>query len=238
MSHELRTPLNAVIGFSEVLLERMFGDINERQEEYLRDILDSGRHLLDLLNDILDLSKVEAGHMQLEPTSFPLRPALEHCVAQVRERAIAHDITLDLQLRGGLDVIEADELRFKQVVLNLLSNAVKFSHQGGRVVVDAAIDGAEIVVTVADNGVGIAAEDRERIFESFEQAGRAPSRSEGTGLGLTLCRRIVDLFGGRMWLESELGVGQHIRFRHPSAQPRSRTAHGGWRRRPTGRRGH
>ena len=132
MSHELRTPLNAVIGFSEVLLERMFGDINERQEEYLRDILDSGRHLLDLLNDILDLSKVEAGRMQLELHSFPLAPRLSTACRMVRERAVAHEITLDLHCAADWTSIEADELRFKQVVLNLLSNAVKFSPRAAR----------------------------------------------------------------------------------------------------------
>ncbi|HEX7189553.1 MAG TPA: ATP-binding protein, partial [Actinomycetes bacterium] len=215
MSHELRTPLNAVIGFSEVLLERMFGDINERQEDYLRDILGSGRHLLELLNDILDLSKVEAGRMELEPSRFLVRDALEHALAQVRERAAAHSIMLDLDVGPQVGEVETDELRFKQVVLNLLSNAVKFSGDGGQVALRATIEGDELHVTVSDTGIGIEPADRERIFESFQQAGRAQSRSEGTGLGLTLCRRIVELFGGRMWLVSEVGSGSTFGFSLP-----------------------
>jgi signal transduction histidine kinase/CheY-like chemotaxis protein len=215
MSHELRTPLNAVIGFSEVLLERMFGDINERQEDYLRDILGSGRHLLELLNDILDLSKVEAGRMEIERSTFPVRDALEYGLALVRERAATHAITLELDMSPEVGDVEADELRFKQVVLNLLSNAVKFSSDGASVTVRATVDGDELHVTVSDSGIGIAPEDRERIFESFQQAGRARSQSEGTGLGLTLCRRIVELLDGHMWLDSELGSGSTFGFAVP-----------------------
>ena len=133
MSHELRTPLNAVIGFSEVLLDRMFGEINERQDEYLRDIWNSGRHLLELLNEILDLSKVEAGQMVLEPSTFSVGSALEYCLAMVRERATPHAITVTVEVADDVGTIEADELRFKQVVLNLLSNAVKFTPDGGSV---------------------------------------------------------------------------------------------------------
>jgi signal transduction histidine kinase/ActR/RegA family two-component response regulator len=215
MSHELRTPLNAVIGFSEVLLQRMFGDINDRQEDYLRDILGSGRHLLELLNDILDLSKVEAGRMELERSMFSVQGALEYGLAMVRERAASHGIVLDLDVDPAIGDIESDELRFKQVVLNLLSNAVKFSGDGGRVSVCAVREDDEVRVTVADNGIGVAPEDRERIFESFQQAGRARNQSEGTGLGLTLCRRIVELFGGRMWLDSEVGAGSTFGFSVP-----------------------
>jgi signal transduction histidine kinase/ActR/RegA family two-component response regulator len=215
MSHELRTPLNAVIGFSEVLLERMFGDINERQEDYLRDILGSGRHLLELLNDILDLSKVEAGRMELEPSTFSVQGAVEYGLAMVRERAATHAITLQLDVDPAIGDIETDELRFKQVVLNLLSNAVKFSGDGGRVSVRAERDDDELRITVADSGIGVAPEDQERIFESFQQAGRSRGQSEGTGLGLTLCRRIVELFGGRMWLDSEVGVGSTFGFSVP-----------------------
>jgi len=215
MSHELRTPLNAVIGFSEVLLERMFGDINDRQEDYLRDILASGRHLLELLNDILDLSKVEAGRMELDPSTFPVRDSLEQSLAQVRERAAAHSIELDLDMEPDVGLVTTDELRFRQVVLNLLSNAVKFSRDGGQVSVRAAMDGDELCISVSDTGVGIDPADRERIFESFQQAGRARGRTEGTGLGLTLCRRIVELFGGRMWLDSELGRGSTFSFTVP-----------------------
>ena len=138
MSHELRTPLNAVIGFSEVLLERMFGDLNDRQEEYLRDILSSGRHLLELLNEILDLSKVEAGRMDLQRSTFPVQETLEYGLSMVRARAVRHDISLSLDVAPEVDLIEADELRFEQVMLNLLSNAVKFTPDGGEVVVELA----------------------------------------------------------------------------------------------------
>jgi signal transduction histidine kinase/ActR/RegA family two-component response regulator len=219
MSHELRTPLNAVIGFSEVLLERMFGELNDRQDEYLRDILSSGRHLLNLLNDILDLSKVEAGRMELAPSTFSVSSAMEYGLSMVRERAAMHGLTLSLEVDPTVDVIDSDELRVKQVLLNLLSNAVKFTPDGGHVAVVARRDGDELAVTVSDDGDGIPAEDRERIFESFQQGGRGTQREEGTGLGLTLCRRIVALLGGRMWLESVIGRGSTFGFTLPLDGP-------------------
>jgi CheY-like chemotaxis protein/anti-sigma regulatory factor (Ser/Thr protein kinase) len=215
MSHELRTPLNAVIGFSEVLLERMFGDINERQEEYLRDILSSGRHLLELLNEILDLSKVEAGQMQMQLTTFRVHEALESCLALLRQRALVHHVELALDVAADVGVIKTDELRFKQIVLNLITNAVKFTPDGGRVVVRATSEGGELVVATTDTGIGIPEEDRERIFDSFQQGGRGASNEEGTGLGLTLCRRILELLGGRIWLESEVGKGSMFAFALP-----------------------
>ena len=215
MSHELRTPLNAVIGFSEVLLDRMFGEINERQDEYLRDIWNSGRHLLELLNEILDLSKVEAGQMVLEPSTFSVSSALEYCLAMVRERAASHAITVTVEIADDVGTIEADELRFKQVVLNLLSNAVKFTPDGGSVSIKAYRDGTDLVVTVTDTGIGVPVEDQERIFESFQQGRRGAPKEEGTGLGLTLSRRIVWLFGGRMWLESTPNVGSTFGFSVP-----------------------
>ena len=216
MSHELRTPLNAIIGFSEVLLERMFGDLNDRQDEYLHDILSSGRLLLELLNDILDLSKVEAGQLQLEPSRFSVAEALDYGAAMVRERAARHGIDLRSEIDSDVGDIEADELRFKQVVLNLVSNAVKFTPDGGKVTVGASRTGAEVTVLVTDTGVGIAESDRDRIFESFQQSGRSPNRQEGTGLGLTLCRRIVELQGGRIWVESEVGAGSTFGFAIPA----------------------
>ncbi len=216
MSHELRTPLNAVIGFSEVLLDGMFGPINERQQEYLRDIWSSGKHLLQLLSEILDLSKVEAGRMELEHVAFSAREAVEYAVSMMRERAAHHGLTLSLDIDAAVDVVVADELRFKQVVLNLLSNAVKFTPDGGQVVVTGRVDADELAITVTDTGVGVAAADRERIFEAFEQGPRSSAPTpEGTGLGLTLCRRIVGLMGGRMWLESEVGVGSTFGFTVP-----------------------
>jgi signal transduction histidine kinase/CheY-like chemotaxis protein len=212
MSHELRTPLNAVLGFSEVLLEQMFGSINERQEEYLRDIHGSGQHLLELLNEILDLSKVEAGRMDLEYSAFELAPVLDAAVALMRERAVAHAIEVRVEIGPDVETVYADRLRLKQVLVNLVSNAVKFTDDGGSVTVRARSDGPEVAITVTDTGVGVPAEDTERIFESFQQGGRGAANEEGTGLGLTLSRRIVELLGGRMWLESEVGVGSTFGF--------------------------
>ncbi|HET6561897.1 MAG TPA: GAF domain-containing protein [Marmoricola sp.] len=219
MSHELRTPLNAVLGFSEVLLERLFGDINERQEEYLQDIHSSGKHLLELLNEILDLSKVEAGRMDLEYSVFALRPLLEGAAAMLRERAAAHDIDLQVGQADDLGELRSDERRLKQVVLNLMTNAVKFTGDGGSVRVNASRHGDDVEITVEDTGVGIPESDRERIFESFQQGGRGSSREEGTGLGLTLCRRLVELLGGRMWLRSEVGVGSTFGVVLPQGAP-------------------
>ena len=219
MSHELRTPLNAVIGFSEVLLERMFGELNERQDEYLRDILASGRHLLELLNDILDLSKVEAGRMDLERSTFSVSHAVDYGVSMVRERAVRHGISLTAEVAPDVGELHADELRFKQVLLNLLSNAVKFTPDGGTVTVTASRDTTEVVVAVVDTGVGIAEPDQERIFDAFQQGSRSPSRQEGTGLGLTLCKRIVELHGGRIWLQSSIGAGSTVTFAIPLMTP-------------------
>jgi signal transduction histidine kinase len=218
MSHELRTPLNAIIGFSEVLLERMFGELNEKQEEYLQDILSSGQHLLALINDILDLSKVEAGQMELEPSEFSLRDVLESGLTMVRERASRHGISLSLEIQPGLDSIEADERKVKQVVFNLLSNAVKFTPDGGQVRLMARPlgDGDWAEVSVQDTGIGIAPEDQERIFEEFRQVGQSAVRTqEGTGLGLALARRFVELHGGRMWVESTVGAGSTFAFSLP-----------------------
>jgi DNA-binding response OmpR family regulator/anti-sigma regulatory factor (Ser/Thr protein kinase) len=215
MSHELRTPLNAVIGFSEVLLERMFGDLNDRQEDYLRDIRDAGRHLLALLNDVLDLSKVEAGQMELDLTTFDAPVAFQYALSLVRERAAQHRISLALELSDDLASIRADELRFRQVLLNLLSNAVKFTDDGGSVTVSAWLETGDLMVTVADTGVGIAHADQDRIFDSFQQGGRFIVSSEGTGLGLTVTKRIVELHGGRIWVTSAPGVGSSFGFSIP-----------------------
>ncbi|TGN64145.1 GAF domain-containing protein [Nocardioides eburneiflavus] len=215
MSHELRTPLNAVIGFSEVLLDRMFGELNPRQEEYLRDIWTSGKHLLELLNEILDLSKVEAGRMVLEPSLVSVRACLDYVLSLVRDRAAAHAIDVGLEVSEDVGIVWADELRLKQVVLNLVSNAVKFTPDGGTVRVFATREGEDVVVRVSDTGVGVPPEDRERIFESFQQGHRAAPNEEGTGLGLTLSRRIVALFGGTLWLEPQAGVGSVFAFRVP-----------------------
>jgi len=216
MSHELRTPLNAIIGFSEVLLERMFGELNERQDDYLRDILGSGKHLLELLNDILDLSKIEAGQMVLNRSEFVVSESLEYCLSMVRERALKQRILLSLEVDPQVGLLDADRLRFRQVVLNLLSNAVKFTPEGGRVDVRAFIRDQELVVLVADTGVGVPAEDRERIFDSFQQGTRSSEQVEGTGLGLTLSKRILELHGGRIWVDSEAGQGSTFGFALPT----------------------
>jgi signal transduction histidine kinase/DNA-binding response OmpR family regulator len=216
MSHELRTPLNAIIGFSEVLLERMFGELNERQDDYLRDIWSSGKHLLELLNDILDLSKIEAGQMVLNRSEFAARESLDYCLSLVRERALKQRILLSLEVDPGVGVLDADRLRFRQVLLNLLSNAVKFTPDGGRVDVRASIRDQDLVVEVADTGPGVAAEDRQRIFDSFQQGARLPGQAEGTGLGLTLSKRILELHGGRIWVESQAGKGSTFGFALPA----------------------
>ena len=208
MSHELRTPLNAVIGFSEVLLERMFGDLNPKQDEYLQDILSSGRHLLSLINDILDLSKIEAGRMELELTTFDLPVALDNALTLVRERATRHGIRLDLAVDDRVGAVVGDERKIKQVILNLLSNAVKFTPEGGRVTVRALPAGDAVEVAVSDTGIGIAPEDREAIFEEFRLVGSDYARKrEGTGLGLTLARKFVELHGGTIRVESKVGRG-------------------------------
>jgi signal transduction histidine kinase len=215
MSHELRTPMNAIIGFSEVLLEQMFGELNEQQEEYLRDILTSGQHLLSLINDILDLSKVEAGRMELEIGPFSLRQALENGLTMLRERAGRHGITLSLEVDPGVDQIEADERKVKQVVFNLLSNAVKFTPDGGHVQVTAIAADGDVRVAVRDTGVGIAPDEQAHVFEEFHQTGAGRAQSEGTGLGLPLAKRFVELHGGQMWVESQVGVGSTFTFSLP-----------------------
>jgi len=215
MSHELRTPLNAIIGFSEVLSDRMFGELNEKQEEYLKDIYASGTHLLSLINDILDLSKIEAGRMELELTDFDLPTALDNALMLVRERAGRRGITLQTSVDERLGQIQADERKIRQVVLNLLSNAIKFTPEGGRIEVAAVPRDGLVEVSVSDTGVGIAPEDQEAVFEEFRQVGTAERKAEGTGLGLTLCRKFVELHGGRIWLKSQVGGGSTFTFRLP-----------------------
>jgi signal transduction histidine kinase len=216
MSHELRTPLNAVIGFSEVLLQRMFGELNDKQDEYLKDIYASGQHLLSLINDILDLSKIEAGRMELAPAPFHLPSALENAVTLVKERATRHGITLELNLDPRLGELVGDERKVKQVVLNLLSNAVKFTPEGGRISLKAGLTDGTVEISVTDTGIGIAPDDQAAIFEEFRQVGTDETRKqEGTGLGLTLAKKFVELHGGRIWVESQVGVGSTFTFTLP-----------------------
>jgi two-component system, NtrC family, sensor kinase len=215
MSHELRTPLNAIIGFSEVLSERMFGELNEKQEEYSKDIHASGQHLLSLINDILDLSKIEAGRMELELTDFHLPTALDNALTLVRERAGRRSITLQMSVDERLGEVRADERKIRQVVLNLLSNAIKFTPEGGRIEVAAVPRDGSVEVSVSDTGVGIAPEDLEAVFEEFRQVGTAEKKAEGTGLGLTLCRKFIELHGGRISVKSQVGVGSTFTFTIP-----------------------
>ena len=215
MSHELRTPLNAIIGFSEVLSERMFGELNEKQEEYLKDIHASGQHLLSLINDILDLSKIEAGRMELELADFDLPTAIDNALTLVRERAGRRGITLGCEIDERVGMIQGDERKVKQVLLNLLSNALKFTPEGGRIDVRAALKEGTVEISVTDTGVGIAPEDQEAIFEEFRQVGTSDKKVEGTGLGLALSRKFVELHGGRIWVQSQEGVGSTFTFTIP-----------------------
>ena len=218
MSHELRTPLNAIIGFSEVLRQQMFGAINPKQGEYLDDIQTSGQHLLALINDILDLSKVEAGKMDLQLSQFSLGAALQGVMLMIRERAAGRGIALRTEIDPAIDQLEADERKVKQIVLNLLTNAVKFTPAGGTVTLEARPDGSGVRIAVSDTGVGIAPADQARIFEEFTQAGTpGGAGQEGTGLGLTLSRKLVELHGGTIWVESEPGTGSTFSFTLPSA---------------------
>ena len=216
VSHELRTPLNAIIGFSEVMLERLFGEVNEKQEEYLNDILSSGRHLLSLINDILDLAKIEAGRMELELGAFDVPQAIDNTLMLVRERAMRRGITLERSVEPRLGEINGDERKVKQVLLNLLSNAVKFTPEGGRIEVRAVVADGTVEISVSDTGVGIAPEDHEAVFEEFRQVGSDYARRhEGTGLGLALARRFVELHGGRIWVKSQVGQGSTFTFAIP-----------------------
>ena len=215
MSHELRTPLNAIIGFSEVLTERMFGELNEKQDEYLKDIYASGQHLLSLINDILDLSKIEAGRMELEVTDFDLPSAIDNALILVRERASRRGITLGHSVDERLGMIRGDERKVKQVLLNLLSNALKFTPEGGRIDVSARLQGGAAEIAVADTGVGIAPEDQEAVFEEFRQVGTADKKVEGTGLGLALSRKFIELHGGQIWVKSQVGHGSTFTFTLP-----------------------
>ena len=212
MSHELRTPLNAIIGFSEALRERMFGELNAKQAEYLDDIHASGRHLLSLINDILDLSKIEAGRMDLDVSSFAAPAALEAAMSLVRERAQRQGISLSLVVDPGLGEVRADERKFKQILLNLLTNSVKFTPAGGTVAVRARLNGGGLEVAVRDTGIGIAPEEQTKVFEEFRQVG---PRTEGTGLGLALTKRFIELHGGNIRLESAPGQGSTFIFTVP-----------------------
>jgi signal transduction histidine kinase len=213
MSHELRTPLNAVIGFSQMLEQQLFGELNEKQMEYVQDIHSSGQHLLSLINDILDLSKIDAGRMELDLSEFEIPLAIENALTLIKERAGRHGIAVSLEVDKRLNTFTGDERKFKQILLNLLSNAVKFTPDGGSIVVNARLDNGNIEIAVSDTGVGISPEDQAGVFEEFHQVRDDVSlASEGTGLGLTLTKRFVELHGGRIWVKSALGEGSTFTF--------------------------
>ncbi|HLQ33376.1 MAG TPA: ATP-binding protein [Chloroflexota bacterium] len=218
MSHELRTPLNAIIGFSDVLLEELFGELNDKQREYTQDVLTSGHHLLALINDILDLSKIESGKMDMDMRDFSVLEVLESGLKMIRQRAAEHAIQLEFDIAPGTDVIQGDQRKVKQILFNLLSNAIKFTPDGGSVrITTRQIEGG-VEITVSDTGIGIAPEDQEKVFDEFQQVGAsARQEREGTGLGLALVKQLVELHGGRVWLESEVGQGSTFTFTLPQA---------------------
>jgi signal transduction histidine kinase len=219
MSHELRTPLNAIIGFSEVLREEMFGALNERQRAYVDDVLKAGRHLLSLINDVLDLAKIEAGRMELKFSEVSIPDVLRSGVTMHGERASRGGIALELAMEPDEITVQADERRVRQVVFNLLSNAIKFTPREGRVDVSARLTDGVVEVAVTDTGPGIPPDDLDRIFEEFEQGARSPGNgADGTGLGLPLSRKFVELHGGRLWVESTVGAGSTFRFTLPAGQ--------------------
>jgi PAS domain S-box-containing protein len=209
MSHELRTPLNGIIGFTEFLFDEKPGPLKPKQKEYLGDVLSSARHLLQLINDVLDLAKVEAGKMELHPETFPMHKAVEEVAAVIKGITQKKHIAVGIEIGTGLDAVVLDQHKFKQVLYNLLSNAVKFSDNGGQVGVRARrLDAHQLEVQVRDNGIGIKAEDINRLFTEFEQLDSGTARRfEGTGLGLALTKKIVEFQGGRISVESVLGEG-------------------------------
>jgi signal transduction histidine kinase len=214
MSHELRTPLNAVIGFSEVLLDAHFGEVNEKQTEYLMDIMESGQHLLSLITDILDISKIESGRDELRKGPVNVREIIDNSLVMIKERAHRHSLQLRSQVADEVvDLqITADARKIKQVLYNLLSNAAKFTPEGGEIEVAAESMGDELCISVADSGIGLGDEELEIIFDDFYQTrGGLANKTPGTGLGLSLSRKYIEMHGGRIWAESE-GEGRGTRF--------------------------
>jgi signal transduction histidine kinase len=228
MSHELRTPLNHIIGFTELVVDRHFGELNEIQLEYLNDVLQSSKHLLSLINDLLDIAKIEAGKMELMPTEVAFQQVMENSLVMIKEKAFKHDIQLSIDLNGCPETTMADERKLKQIMFNLLSNAVKFTPDGGKIHLSADLRRKNseqpetlpedyLEISVADSGIGIEKENLESIFDAFEQVDHSSNRKyPGTGLGLSLTRSLVGLHGGRIWAESEgKDTGSTFRFTLP-----------------------
>jgi len=216
MSHELRTPLNSIIGFSELLEDETYGSLNDRQKKYLGNIVVSSKHLLQLINDILDLAKVESGTIEIRRETISLTDAIDTVRSVVEPLAAKKDITITAASQLTADCVAADPARFKQVLYNLLSNAIKFTPSGGRVTIQTVEEDSFARVSVTDTGIGISQKDQERIFSEFLQVEGTYSRKyEGTGLGLALTRKLVELHGGRIWVESSPGRGSRFIFTIP-----------------------
>ncbi len=216
MSHELRTPLNSIIGFSELLEKQLFGELNERQQEYVKDIRESGEHLLALINDILDLSKIEAGSMELDLNEFYLPELLQGSLRMFSEKAMKKNVRLEMDVDDSTGMIVADARKIKQVIYNLLSNALKFTPEGGEVCLSASIEGSNVIVNVIDTGIGIAQADMHKLFKEFSQVdGSLSRRHEGTGLGLALSKKLVEMHGGTINVESQPGKGSRFYFSIP-----------------------
>ncbi len=219
MSHELRTPLNSIIGFSELLQQNSDGELNEKQNKYVGNVLTSGRFLLNLINDILDLSKVEAGKIEPMFEKMPVHAVINETLSLIKEKATKHNVLLNKEFDPALNIIEADQQRFKQILFNLLTNAVKFSKkEGGTVTVTTKKEGDMARISVSDTGIGIKEEDMGKLFKEFEQLNPGISRKYGgTGLGLAISKKLVELHGGRIWVESRFGEGSTFTFTLPLA---------------------
>ena len=217
MSHELRTPLNTILGFSELLAEESSGALNDKQKRFITHIQRDASHLLELINDILDLSKIEAGRLELHIEAFPMAVAVAEVLTSIRPLAAAKSLTLDSDLDTQL-VVHADRVRFKEILYNLFSNAIKFTPSGGRVWIESSREDGSLHLVVGDTGIGISPEDQQPIFESFRQASATTKGvREGTGLGLAITRKLVEHHGGKIWVESELGQGSRFHFTLPLA---------------------
>ncbi|WP_323797215.1 ATP-binding protein [Nisaea sp.] len=224
MSHELRTPLNAIIGFSEILTDQLFGKMqNDRYLEYAKDINDTGQHLLTVLNDLLDISRIEAGFLTLDENVIDVQRMMRSCVRMLNEKISAAALTLSLNLPEDLPALLGDETRLRQVVINLLTNAVKFTPAGGKISASVSIvDDGGLEITVEDTGVGISEQDLERVMEPFQQAEQDLSRRYGgVGLGLSLARNLTEMHDGTIKLESEPGVGTLVRVHLPADRVRA-----------------
>jgi len=218
MSHELRTPLNVIIGFSELMIDRVPGEINEEQKHCLNDILDSGKHLLNLISDVLDLSKIESGKMKLRLTNFALTKVIESLKNTIMPMLVSKKQSLDIKVDEEFPLVRADEAKVRQVLLNLLSNSNKFTGEGGKLKIEAVRDGDWCQVSLIDNGIGIKKDDQERIFEPFCQLDNPLTKEKsGTGLGLAVAKQIIERHGGRIWVESEYERGSRLTFTLPLA---------------------